>query len=292
MNEIRPTDVSLLLEGGTFRTIYTGGILDYLIDQNIHIPYILGISAGAINAASYVSKQKERTLRIFTNYRHDKRYMGVRNFFKEKSLFGLDFAYNILPNQLDLFDWDTFYDFNGIVKFGVTNAYTGEVEYMNALEMDRECTMLRATCAIPFIFPEIKINDVPYFDGGLSEPIPIHQAIADGYERHVIILTRPKGYRKTLDRKTKWAMQFLRKKYPKLVDAMEQRVNHYNADLELCEQLEEEGKAFIFRPPYPLNSFEKNISTIKDSYQMGYELAAQRAIALEHFLTQKGTPFE
>lgn len=284
MENINVEGVSLILEGGTFRTIYTGGILDHFLDGDIMLPYILGISAGAINAASYVSKQKERTLRVFANYRHDKRYIGFRNFMKEKSLFGLDFAYNVLPNELDLFDWDTFYKHDGVIKFGVTNAYTGQVEYMNALEMDKHCTMLRATCAIPVVFPEIKMNDIPYYDGGLSEPVPIQQAMKDGFDKHIIILTRPKGYRKVMDRKTKWVMKSLKKKYPKLVEAMELRVDHYNEAMELCERLEAEGKALIYRPNYALSSFEKNVDQLRANYKMGYDLAGQRKTELYEFL--------
>ena len=284
MENINVEGVSLILEGGTFRTIYTGGILDHFLDEDIMLPYILGISAGAINAASYVSKQKERTLRVFANYRHDKRYIGFRNFVKEKSLFGLDFAYNILPNELELFDWDTFYQHEGVIKFGVTNAYTGQVEYMNALEMDKHCTMLRATCAIPVVFPEIKMNDIPYYDGGLSEPVPIQQAMKDGFDKHIIILTRPKGYRKVMDRKMKWVMKSLRKKYPKLVDAMVLRADHYNEAMELCERLEAEGEALIYRPNYALASFEKNVDQLRANYKMGYDLAGQRKTELYEFL--------
>ncbi|TSI09735.1 patatin family protein [Lysinibacillus sp. BW-2-10] len=284
MDIIKPKDCSLILEGGTFRTIYTAGILDSFLDHKLMMPYIIGISAGAINACSYVSRQKERTFRVLADYRHDKRYMGFRNFIKEKSLFGLNFAYDVVPNQLDLFDWDTYQQHDGTVLFGVTNAITGEIEYMNALEMDRQCTMLRATCAIPLLFPEIKINDTPYFDGGLADPIPIRKALEDGYDKHVIILTRPKGYRKEMDHQSKWVMRILRKKYPKLVEQMEARVDKYNETIELCEKLEKQGNAIIFRPEFALNSMEKNLVNMKKGYQMGYKLGNDGLQQLKSFL--------
>ncbi|MFP3919583.1 patatin family protein [Lysinibacillus telephonicus] len=277
---------SLILEGGTFRTVYTAGILDAMLDHEIMLPYIIGISAGAINACSYISKQKERTLRVFVDYRHDKRYMGIRNFLKEKSIFGLNFAYDVIPNQLELFDWDTYQKYEGTILVGVTNALTGEVEYMNALEMDHECTLLRATCAIPILFPEIKINNIPYFDGGLADPIPIKKAIEDGYQKHVIILTRPNGYRKELDRQSKWAMRLLKKKYPKLADLIEDRIDKYNETLDYCEQLEKEGKAFIFRPEYAMNSLEKDVDIMKENYNMGYRLGNERVDQLMNFINK------
>ena len=284
MDELYRNNTSLILEGGTFRTVYTAGILDAFLDQQIMMPYIIGISAGAMNACSYISKQKERTLRVLINFRHDKRYMGFRNFFKEKSIFGLDYAYDLIPNQLDPFDWDTYQKYDGTLLFGVTNAMTGEVEYMNALEMDRKCMMLRATCAIPILFPEIKINDIPYFDGGLADPIPIQKAIDDGYNKHDLVLTRPKGYRKQLDSQSKWAMKLLKRKYPKLVELMQVRIDKYNETLSLCERLEEEGKAFIFRPEYPMKSMEKDVKVMRQSYEMGYNLANSQMEKLTAFL--------
>lgn len=103
--------------------------------------------------------------------------------------------------RLDLFDWEAYYNYPGKVEFGVTNATTGDVEYMSAHDMDKKCQILRATCAIPLVFPEIKINETPYYDGGLTDPIPVLRAIEQGFDKHVIILTRPQGYQKSNDKK-------------------------------------------------------------------------------------------
>ena len=286
MLHVNVENTSLILEGGTFRTLFTGGVLDTFLDHEIMMPYIVGISAGAINASAYVSQQKERMLYTLLNYRQDKRYMGIRNFFSERSLFGLDFGYNTIPNELYPFDWETYQQYNGQLLFGVTNAQTGQVEYKNAIEMDKECMMLRATCAIPVLFPEIKLNGIPYYDGGLAEPIPIHHTVEQGFEKHIIILTRPKGYRKKMDRQSKIAMKLLKKRYPEIVRSMEKRVDHYNESLDYCEQLEAEGKAFIFRPSSALKSFEKDLNKIRTNYQMGYELGNQKIDELKRFLDE------
>lgn len=277
-------NTSLILEGGTFRTLFTAGVLDTFIDEKIELPYIVAISAGAINACSYVAGQKERTLRILSTYRHDKRYMGIGNFFRERSYFGLDFAYNVLPNELDLFDWEKYRSFNGQLEFGVTNALTGQVEYLNALEMDTRCNMLQATCALPVLFPEINVNGIPYFDGGLSDPIPVKQAEKQGYDKHIFVLTRPEGYRKEMDGKSKWVMKLFARKYPKLALAMAQRVEAYNQTLAYVESLEKEGRAFIFRPDHALNSFEKHVPTMNQNYQMGYTQSRNRLDELVTFL--------
>lgn len=277
-------NASLVLEGGTFRTIFTSGILDAFLENNIEMPYVIGISAGAINACSYVSKQPERTFRTISTYRNDPRYMGWRNFLTEKSYFGLNFSYNILPNKLDFFDWQTFRKFDGEVEFGVTNALTGEAEYLDALTMDDECMMLRATCALPVLFPEIKINDTPYFDGGLADAVPIKRAEGKGYAKHIIILTRPPGYRKALDGQSKWVMRAFKKRYPEIAKSLATRAERYNATMDYIEQLEADGKAFVFRPPVPVASFEKNPKIMKITYDLGYRQMLSRKDELQVFL--------
>ena len=96
--------VGIVLEGGGMRGLYTSGVLDYLLDQDIMADYVIGVSAGACNGVSYVSKQGGRSFRVNTGYLNDKRYLSLNNFIKTKSLFGMDFIFNQIPHQLDLFD--------------------------------------------------------------------------------------------------------------------------------------------------------------------------------------------
>lgn len=269
---------SLILEGGTFRPIFSAGVMDALLDNDIMFPYCIGVSAGITNGFSYISKQKERSYRILKNYRHDKRYIGARNFLKCRSIFGLDFAFDEVPNKLDPFDFETFNKYNGKLLVGVTNAETGTTEYMNGKDLDEKCTMIRATCAIPLFFPPIKINNTDYFDGGLCDPIPIKKAIADGNEKHLIILTRPKGYTKTLSKGNVAAAKVLNKRYPKLKDSFLTRHLQYNETVKFCEQLEAEGKAIILRPTAEdgIDSFEKDLDKITHAYKHGYNMALER----------------
>lgn len=277
-------DASLIVEGGTFRAIYSAGVLDAMMEEGIVMPYIAAISAGAVSAVSYMSEQIGRTQRVFMTYRNDPRYIGWRNFLKEKSYFGLDFAYNIIPNELEKFDWDTYFQYNGEVELGVTNAYTGQIEYMNAFDMDPHCQLLRATCAIPFIFPEIKINNIPYFDGGLSSSIPVQRAIDKGFGKHVLILTREEGYVKSTSRQTKFVTKLFQKKYPKLAKSMLERSVMYNNQLMQCKRLEATGQAFIFKPDYALSSFESKEEKMQTNYEMGYRHAKERMVELKAFL--------
>ena len=270
---------SLILEGGTLRPIFSAGVMDALLDNNITFPYCIGVSAGITNGVSYISKQKGRNLEVVTKYRNDNRYLSYRNFLRCKSIFGLDFVFDEIPNNLIPFDMDTYRKYPGKVLVGVTNAHTGKTEYLNGKNLDDKATMLRATCAIPLLFPVIKINGNEYYDGGLCDPIgigsqsPIKKAIADGNTKHLIVLTQPKGYKKELSKKNILVAKLLNKKYPNLKTPLLNRHNHYNETVKFCEQLENEGKVLILRPEYNLDSFEKDINKLKSSYDHGYNLA-------------------
>lgn len=263
---------SLILEGGTLRPIFSAGVMDALLDNNITFPYCIGVSAGITNGVSYISKQKGRNLEVVTKYRNDNRYLSYRNFLRCKSIFGLDFVFDEIPNNLIPFDMDTYRKYPGKVLVGVTNAHTGKTEYLNGKDLDDKATMLRATCAIPLLFPVIKINGKEYYDGGLCDPIPIKKAIADGNTKHLIVLTQPKGYKKELSKKNILVAKLLNKKYPNLKTPLLNRHNNYNETVKFCEQLENEGKVLILRPEYNLDSFEKDINKLKSSYDHGYNL--------------------
>lgn len=263
---------SLVLEGGTLRPIFTAGVLDALLDNDIMFPYCIGVSAGITNGVSYISKQKGRNLEILNKYRNDKRYLSYRNFFKCKSIFGLDFTFNEIPNKLVPFDMDTYQKYSGKILVGVTNAKTGKTEYIDGKKLDDKATILRATCAIPLFFPVIKINGNEYYDGGLCDPIPIKKAISDGNEKHLIILTQPKGYKKELSSKNILVSKLLSKKYPNLKDSFLTRHNNYNETLDFCDKLEKQGKAIVIRPEYKLESFEKDVNKLKANYNHGYQL--------------------
>lgn len=266
---------ALILEGGTFRPIFSSGVMDALIDQGIEFPYVIGVSAGITDGFSYVSKQRKRNYDILMNHRHDKRYVGMRNYLTDKSLFGLKFAYETIPNELYPFDWETFLNSPTTIKVGVTNVETGECEYLDGKQLDKQCTMLKATCAIPFAFPVIHINGKGYYDGGICDPIPVRKAMEDGHDKMLIVLTRLKGYQKTLSKANVVAARHLKKKYPRLVEPLLTRHELYNETVQYCEQLEKDGKALILRPTLEvqIDSFEKDLQKIERIYQFGYQEA-------------------
>lgn len=269
---------ALVLEGGTFRPKFSCGVLDALLDNDINFDYVIGVSAGITDGYSYLSKQKGRALDIIVNHRHDKRYLGMRNYFSDRSLFGLKFAYEKIGNEIYPFDWDTFRANPAKVRVGVTNAVTGEPEYLDGKDVEPTFAMLKATCALPLAFPPITVDGKQYFDGGITDSIPAKKAYEDGNERMLIVLTRTEDYVKTLSGSVKTAARLFKRKYPKVAEAMLKRHEMYNEQLEYCKKLEADGKAVILRPSreVQIDSFEKDIEKIKRVYRYGYDLATEK----------------
>ncbi|MDF2803168.1 MAG: putative esterase of the alpha-beta hydrolase superfamily [Anaerocolumna sp.] len=274
----------IVLEGGTFRPIFSAGVMDALLENDLMFDYCIGVSAGISNGFSYISKQKGRNLEVLLNHRNDKRYISRRNFIKCKSLFGLDFVYDEIPNKLHPFDWNTFNNYEGRVLVGVTNAKTGNCEYLDGLKSDLGFTMLRATCAMPIFFPAIEINKEFYYDGGLVDPVPIRKSIEDGNNKNLILLTRPKGYQKEYGRVNDIVIRMMKRKYPKLEHVIRNRHSIYNETINYCEKLEEENKAVILRPEYALNSMEKSTDVLRDNYMHGYKVAYENMDRIKELL--------
>ncbi len=265
----------LVLEGGTFRPIFSAGVMDALLDEDIMFLYVIGVSAGITNGTSYISRQKGRNLQILLHHRNDPRYIGPGNIPKEKSIFGRDFVFNEIPNKLYPFDWETYRSYQGRIRIGVTNAQTGHPEYFDGHKLDRKGKMLQASCALPLMFPAIQIHGVPYYDGGIADPIPVRKSIREGNEKNLIVLTRPKEYRKELSRSTKATAKILGRKYPRLPELLLNRHLRYNETVKFCERQEKAGKAVILRPDHPIESLEKDIDILQQTYDMGYRAAKE-----------------
>ena len=274
---------ALVLEGGTFRPIFSCGVMDAMLDHKVYFPYMIGVSAGVTDGASYVSRQPKRNYDVLMAYRHDKRYIGMRNYLTDRSMFGIKFVFEEIPCKLNLFDWDAYYNSDTVIRVGVTNAATGKAEYLDGKQLDRQCTMLKATCALPLVFPAIKLNGQEYFDGGLCDSIPVKKAEEDGHTKMLVILTQPQGYRKQLTRANVTAARLLKRKYPNMVEPLLTRHQMYNAQLDYCAQLEQEGRAVVLRPDQSvrIDSFEKDMDKIKALYEYGYRLAEENMQRIE-----------
>lgn len=279
-------NTSLILEGGGMRGVYSAGVLDLLLDEGIEINYCIGVSAGACNCVSYISKQRKRNYRVNINYINDKRYLSFSNLIKTGSAFGMNMLFDIIPNELDPFDHESFRNSGTKFFVGATNCDTGLPEFYHIEDFDKDgYESLKASVSLPLVAKIIEYDNKKLLDGGIAAPIPIQKAIDDGIEKHVVILTQHKGYKKS---KTK-LMPIIRRKYknhPGLIEAMENRYKIYNDTLEMLDKLEEEGKCFIIRPTSPLevSRFERDKNKLDDIYNKGYKDAKALSEELIKFL--------
>ncbi len=277
----------LVLEGGALRAIFSSGVCDALLDANVMTDYVIGVSAGIAYGVSYVSRQPRRNLEVVTRYAPDKRYMGMNNLVDKnnRSYFGLKFAYDTIPNELIPFDYDTFAAYPGEVEAVVTNLNTGKADYLPVPRRDKESLLLQATCAMPLLFPIYHINGQPYLDGGAADSIPWQRALDQGCERIIVVLTRPREYRRKPDQ----MIRLIRKQYhdyPLFVQAMETRARRYNENRERLFELEREGKALVIAPKSTLGvgRIERDTEKLRLLWAEGYQMTVERMDEIKDYL--------
>ncbi|MGN0339769.1 MAG: patatin family protein [Lachnospira sp.] len=270
----------IVFEGGAYRTLFSCGVMDAFIEKDIYPDYVIGTSAGAAYTTSYLSKQKGRMLDVILKYGHDKRYFGINNMVdaKNRCIYNLKFSYETIPNELIPFDYDAFKAWGGEFYAVCTNVETGKAEYFPYTGDDRTNTVLKATCALPMLFPYIYIDGVPYLDGGLSDSIPFEKALADGCDRLVVVLTREQGYKKTTSSSAK-IMARAYVKYPELSKDLLKRAGRYNRCIRRLEKMEKEGKLIVIRPTSTKgfsrleHDQQKILNLYADGYNKGLEIS-------------------
>lgn len=264
--------VGLILEGGGMRGLYTGGVLDFFLDKGIFFHDIVGVSAGACNAVSYVSKQRGRNFKVNTDYIGDKRYLSLGGVFTKGSIFGMDFLFEEIPNKLVPFDYETYYNSGMHLTIVVTNCETGKAEYLDGSHKTLINQYLKASSSIPMFAPIVEIEGKKYLDGGTSDSIPIKCSQDRGNNKQIVVVTRNDGYVKKAE-PFSLAYRSKYKEYPQLVHTIQNRHHMYNDTLEYLKVLEASGEALVIRPskPITIGRFEKDVNKLKVLYENGYE---------------------
>lgn len=285
----------IIFEGGANRAVFSCGVMDALLDHHIMPDYMIGVSAGAAYGVSYASGQQGRNLKIFERFVKDKRYAGIRNLLDSdnRSYFGLKFVYETVPRSLLPFDYDAFAAYKGTFCAVATNAVTGKPAYfkVNGCDWTRQKEILKASCALPLMFPFIELDGQKYMDGGLSDSIPVKHAMEEGCERIVVVLTREKGYRKHTSRFTRMVARIYQKKYPLMARDLLLRAKRYNRTLEWIEELEREGKLIVIWPEHTegFSRIEKDLDKLRELYQDGLEKGNAAAERIRSFFGQEDT---
>lgn len=275
----------LILEGGGMRGLYTCGVLEHFMEQNIRFPYMVGVSAGACNALSYASWQPRRNEQVILGFMQDSRYMGFKNLLKTGNFFGMDFIFDTIPNQFIPFDFEGFMEADHEFEVGTTDIQTGEPVYYGKADIDPLFTVLRASASLPLLSKPIDYKGRRLMDGGIGEAIPVDRALEQGCEKLVIVLTRHRGYYKEPSKGIK-LVEKVYKAYPKLIEVMRRRHDLYNLTLAQIEQLEREGRAFVIQPPEPLTvgRLERDKAKLKALHDQGYADAKRCEADLKAFL--------
>lgn len=278
---------SLILEGGGIRGIYTAGVLDCFLEEGIETNALFGVSAGIVNGINYISKQKGRSLKVNTDYIKDKRYLSFHSLLTTGNIFGVDFCYNILPNKLIPFDYNTFKNCKTKCFAVVSNLVTGHAEYKLCRDIRRDLDYIRASASLPLVSQIVSINGSLYLDGGICDSIPLAASIRHGYQKNIVVLTRPYGYQKSPSHMFP-AVAHTYRNYPKFVQAYRTRHIRYNRALELAAKQEAQGRAFVLRPSKLLKvgRLEKNPDRIRAMYRLGYQDAKKAMPKLKNFLYQ------
>ncbi|WGE79097.1 patatin-like phospholipase family protein [Actinobacillus equuli] len=276
--------VGLVLEGGAMRGMFTAGVLDVFLDEQLEFDGAVTVSAGALFGVNLPSKQRGRVLRYNKKYMNDKRFLSLKSWLTTGNLINHDFAFYELPTIHDPFDQATFAQSQMDFWVTLTNVETGEPEYFKVQDVFKEMELFRATSAMPFVSQFVEINGKKYLDGGIADSIPLQKCLDLGYDKIVLVLTRPLEYRK---KPSSMALfKWIYRGYPHLIERWQQRYQDYNQTVERIIQLNQAQQIFVIRPSrtIPLSRLEKNPNKLQQMYDLGVSDAQQAISALRQYL--------
>ena len=281
--------IGLLLEGGGMRGLYTAGVLDIFMEKGIHIDEIIGVSAGALFGINYKSNQMGRIVRYNKKYAKNKNYMGMYSLLTTGNIMNEEFCFNKIVNELDPIDYETYKDSKVEFYAVVTNIETGKAEYIKIDDLKDKDNLeyLRASGSMPFVSKPVNIQNKKYLDGGIADSIPIDKMMHMDYDKVIVILTRPKEYRKKKSNQVFPKLYY--RKYPKFAEAINHRYQMYNKEIDKVSDLEKEGKIFVIRPSklVKIKRIEKNEHRMQEMYDLGREDTLKVITKLDKFFNNR-----
>ena len=278
----------LVLEGGAMRGLFTAGIIDVMMEHDVWPDGLIGVSAGAAFGCNYKSRQIGRAIRYNKRFAHDSRYSGIRSLLTTGDYFNAEFGYHIVPYQYDLFDTTTFEQNPMEFVIVCTNVLTGQAVYHTMRHVDYdELEWLRASASMPLASKVVEVQGHKLLDGGVSDSIPLEYAERQGYQRNVVVLTKPLGYRKKLT-KLMPLMRIGLRKYPNMVEAMNRRHLMYNAQLDYVAEAERQGRCLVIRPneDIPIGHVSHNPDQMECVYQIGRRMGEERINEIKKYLCE------
>ena len=278
----------LVLEGGGLRGMFTSGVIDALLDAGVHFDGMIGVSAGALFGCNFKSGQRGRALRYNIQLKKDPRYMGLRSLLRTGDIVGAEFAYHVVPFDIDPFDGEAFR--RNPMEFWLVTAdiLTGQPIYHRMDEFTHhELEWMRASASMPAVSRPVELDGHIMLDGGMVDAIPLKAFQRKGYERNIVVLTQPAGYFKKKTRLT-WIIRRLTKKYPLVADIMARRHEMYNEQLHYIAQQAKAGNTLLIYPEAPLRigRTELNEKKMRRIHRQGYDIAQSMMSQIKDFLNQ------
>ena len=267
--------IGLVVEGGGMKCAYSAAVLDRFLDDGIQFDYVIGVSAGSANAASYLGGQRGRNIRFYTDHIHEKNYFGPASLLKTGDLFGLDYIYSTLTNSTgaDPLNWPGVLANPAQYEIVATNALTGLPRYFDKSEVRHDdYQIIKASCALPAACRPRMIDGIPYYDGGVSDSIPTGRALSQGCNRLVVILSKPRSYVKKPEG-FRGVYSVLCHSYPKIIELLNKRHLNYTKSFERVFELETAGKALVFAPSksLPMSTFAMDEAENRRLYELGLQ---------------------
>jgi rssA protein len=278
----------LVLEGGAMRGLFTAGVIDVLMENNIKFNGAIGVSAGAAFGCNYKSGQIGRVIRYSKRFANNKKYASLWSLLTTGNYFGAEYAYHFIPNKLDIVDFETFR--NNPMEFWAvaTNVGSGKAVYrqLNTLDYE-ELEFVRASASMPLVSNIVKLNGQRLLDGGVADSIPLAFFQKQGYQRNVVVLTQPKGYRKQPN-KLMPLMHLQLHRHPKMLKALAERHIMYNKEVDLVLQEERKGNVFVLQPQIKLTigHTSHNPKKMQETYEHGRKVATEELEKLKQFLAK------
>ncbi len=268
-------EAGLVLEGGGMKGAYTSGVLDFFLEKNLEFSHCYGVSAGACNLCSFLSKQKKRGFRSLTEYVDNEGYCGVVSLLTDGNIFNTKFAYDLIPNYLLPFDRETYQQYKGKAYAVATNIVEGRAEYLPMDDIENAMIAVQASASLPLVSKNVEYQGKLYLDGGIADSIPIQRSILEGNRKNVVILTKEVGYRRTATRHLE-LIRLKYRKYPKVYELMRNRHLAYNETMDYLMRQVENGQAFVIQPKEKnsIGRMEKDPRKLKVLYDSGYQDAS------------------
>ncbi|MGN1201767.1 MAG: patatin family protein [Eubacterium sp.] len=275
----------LVLEGGGLRAIYTSGVLDAFMENDIEFPYVIGVSAGTCNGVSFLGKDIHRMRDISIGYSGDERYMSLKSMLKNGEYLNSKWIFGELSYEMFPLNYDNYENSNAVMCCVATNAKTGKPEYFYPKSLRNGCEELRASCALPIATKPVQLGKDVYYDGGLTDSIPLKRAYDDGCEKCVVILTQDRNYVKKPMEHQRIVRRAL-KRYPLMAEEVLVRHNMYNAQREYVFEQQKLGNALVICPDKPLNAptLEKNPQKLREIYSIGYKQGKENIDKVKDFI--------